>query len=94
MLHLESALELIERELKRLDEIEADFPDQKNIVAAERSLWVKTDRELRKTVSALEKQLQALYVGFLVNRENGLAARKPPPEPRGVIAKLKARFLK
>lgn len=118
MLRLESALELIERELKRLDEIEADFPDQKNIVAAERSLWVKTDRELRKTVSALEKQLQALYVGFLVNRENGLAAiasqqqrmvadlqtalaasaglaaRRPPPEPRGVIAKLKARFLK
>lgn len=118
MLRLEGALELIERELKRLDEIEADFPDQKNIVAAERSLWVKTDRELRKTSSALEKQLQALYVGFLVNRENGLAAiasqqqrmaadlqtalaasaglaaRRPPPEPRGVIAKLKARFLK
>ena len=118
MLRLEGALDLIEGELKRLDEIEADFPDQKNIVAAERSLWAKTDRELRKTVSALEKQLQALYVGFLVNRENGLAAiasqqqqivadlqtalaasgalaaRRPPPEPSGVIARLKARFLK
>jgi hypothetical protein len=118
MLRLESALELIDGELKRLDEIEADFPDQKNIVAAERSLWAKTARELQKTSSALEKQLQALYVGFLVNRENGLAAiasqqqrmvadlqaalaasgalaaRRPPPEPRGVIARLKDRFLK
>jgi hypothetical protein len=118
MLRLESALEFIDGELKRLDEIEADFPDQKNIVATERSLWAKTARELQKTSSALEKQLQTLYVGFLVNRENGLAAiasqqqrmvadlqaalaasgalaaRRPPPEPRGVIARLKARFLK
>ncbi|MFY9941304.1 MAG: hypothetical protein WAK57_03955, partial [Desulfobacterales bacterium] len=65
---------LIDGELKRLDEIEAAFPDQKNIVAAERSLWAKTARELQKTVSALEKQLQTLYVGYLVNRNNGLAA--------------------
>lgn len=118
MLRLEDALDLIEQELKRLDEIEADFPEQRNIVAAERSLWAKTARELRKTAGALEKQLQALYVGFLVNRENGLAAiasqqqsmvaelrtalaapgalaaRRTPPEPSGVIARLKARFLK
>ncbi len=118
MLRLESALGFIDGELKRLDAIEADFPDQKNIVATERRLWTKTARELQKTSSALEKQLQALYVGFLVNRENGLAAiasqqqrmaadlqaalaasgalavRRPPPEPRGVIARLKARFLK
>lgn len=118
MLRLEQELTLIDGELKRLDEIEAAFPDQKNIVAAERSLWAKTARELQKTVSALERQLQALYVGTLVNRDNGLAAvaaqqqqlvaalqtalsasgaltaQRPPPEPSGWLAKLKARFFK
>jgi hypothetical protein len=118
MLRLEHELTLIDGELKRLDEIEGAFPDQKSIVAAERSLWVKTARELQKTVSALEKQLQTLYVGYLVNRNNGLAAvtaqqqqlvatlqtalaassvltaRRPPPEPSGWLAKLKARFFK
>ncbi|MFZ2041039.1 MAG: hypothetical protein WAV08_10115, partial [Desulfobacterales bacterium] len=53
MLRLEHELTLIDGELKRLDEIEAAFPDQKNIVAAERSLWTKTARELQKTVSTL-----------------------------------------
>ncbi len=118
MLRLEHELTLIDGELKRLDEIEAAFPDQKNIVAAERSLWTKTARELQKTVSTLEKQLQTLYVGYLVNHDSGLAAiapqqqqmvealqaalaasgaltaRRPPPEPKGFFAKLKARFFK
>ena len=118
MVRLERELTLIEGELKRLDDIGTAFPKQKKIVAAERSLWTKTAKELQKTVTALEKQLQTLYVGYLVNRETGLAqiasqknemvqtlqaalavsgeitARLPPPEPRGFIAEIKARFFK
>ena len=62
---------LIDNELERLEEIEAEFPRQKNIVSAEKSNWKQIQRSLFTALSAIEKDIENIYVTRLVNKAKG-----------------------
>ena len=62
---------LIDKELERLKEIEAEFPKQKKIIITERNNWKKVKKDLRSSLSNLEKDVEKIYVTHLVNKSKG-----------------------
>ena len=71
LVKLDSEIDLIDKELARLKEIEAEFPKQKNIIVTERSNWKKVKKNLRSSLSNLEKEVEKIYVTHLVNKNKG-----------------------
>jgi hypothetical protein len=68
LVKLNSEIDLIDKELERLNEIEAEFPKQKIIVMTEHNNWKKVKRNLRSSLSNLEKEVEKIYVTHLVNK--------------------------
>jgi flagellar basal body-associated protein FliL len=79
LVQLSGQLELIDHELTRLDGIEKQFPQQKAIVAAQRSQWNKTRSELANALSEMKKFLETTYVTWLVDttKTTSLTAGQP-----------------
>ena len=71
LVKLDGEIVLIDKELERLKEIEAEFPNQKQIVITERNNWKKVKKDLHSSLSNLEKEVEKIYVTHLVNKENG-----------------------
>jgi hypothetical protein len=71
LVHLNDEIILIEHEMGRLDDIASEFPTQRKIVAEEKTIWNKTLKELTKTLTTIEKDIEKSYVTFLVNEEKG-----------------------
>lgn len=73
LFRINSEISLIDSEIKRLEQMEKEYPAQKRIIITEKSLWLKLKKDLSKTLTGLEKEVETLYVSYSVNRENGLA---------------------
>ena len=71
LVKLDSEIVLIDKELERLKEIEAEFPKQKKIIITERNNWKKVKKDLRSSLSNLEKEVEKIYVTHLVNKDKG-----------------------
>ena len=71
LVKLDSEMVLIDKELERLKEIEAEFPKQKKIIITERNNWKKVKKDLRSSLSNLEKEVEKIYVTYLVNKSKG-----------------------
>ena len=71
LVKLDSEIDLIDKELERLKEIEAEFPKQKNIIVSEQNNWKKVKKDLRSSLSNLEKEVEKIYVTHLVNKNKG-----------------------
>jgi hypothetical protein len=70
---------VIEKELKRLEIIENEYPKQKKIVQDEIKMWSKTRKDLQTMIENLEKNIEPLFVAYSVNPEKGtelLASKK------------------
>lgn len=64
---------LIDKELDRLTEIEAEFPRQKAIVNGERANWTRLKKSLFTALSWIEKEVEKIYVTHLVDPDKGKA---------------------
>lgn len=71
LVRLNDEIILIDKELGRLQEVEAQFPRQKTIISSERSNWVRVQRGLYAAVAKLEKVIEKIYVTHLVNADRG-----------------------
>lgn len=71
LVKLDNEIVLIDKELERLKEIEAEFPKQKKIIIIERNNWKKVKKDLRSSLSNLEKKVEKIYVTHLVNKSKG-----------------------
>ena len=71
LVKLDSEIDLIDKELERLKEIEAEFPKQKRIIITERNNWKKIKKNLRSSLLNLEKEVENIYVTYLVNKNRG-----------------------
>ncbi|MBF0113340.1 MAG: hypothetical protein HQK74_11505 [Desulfamplus sp.] len=61
----------IENEIKRLDALGKQFPDQIKIAEKEIKVLEKEKSKLKQTYEKLEKKVEALYVSYRVNQESG-----------------------
>ncbi len=71
LVRLNDQIFLIDKELERLKEIEAEFPRQKAIINAERANWTRVQRALFAALSRIEKAVEKIYVTHLVNTNKG-----------------------
>lgn len=71
LVKLDSEIVIVDKELERLKEIEAEFPKQKKIILTERNHWKKVKKDLLSSLSKLEKEVENIYVTHLVNKEKG-----------------------
>ncbi|MBF0572985.1 MAG: hypothetical protein HQK69_04415 [Desulfamplus sp.] len=62
----------LESEIKRLNEIGKQFPDQIKIAEKEIKVIEKEKTKLKQTYDKLEKKVEALYVSYKVNQESGI----------------------
>lgn len=73
---IDNEIVLIDNELERLKEIEAQYPRQFKVVAIEKTNWIRIRRNLLDDLEALEKDIERLYVTYIVNKEKGDALIK------------------
>jgi hypothetical protein len=71
LVRLNDEIILIEQEMERLDDIATNFPSQRKIVGDEKTLWNKTLKELSNTLNAIEKEIETIYVTYLVHNAKG-----------------------
>ncbi|MFH2058686.1 MAG: hypothetical protein ABIJ59_07285 [Pseudomonadota bacterium] len=64
---------LLDAEIKRIDAIGLQYPEQKKIADKEKKIWEKTRAGLEKTFLKIQKPVKEIYVLFRVNKEQGLA---------------------
>ncbi|MBA4366085.1 MAG: hypothetical protein C0403_00400 [Desulfobacterium sp.] len=79
LFELNHEIVMIEKELKRLEIIENEYPKQKKIVQDEKKMWSKTQKDLQTLIENLEKNIEPLFVAYTVNTEKGtelLASKK------------------
>jgi len=62
---------LIDAELERLKGIETTYPRQQKIVAVEKANWKKIQRNLFDELAVVEKDIERIYVTYLVNKQKG-----------------------
>jgi hypothetical protein len=62
---------LIDAELSRLNDLEAQYPQQKSIISKERAIWDRTQKSLLNVMQIFEKNIEMFYVAYSVNPEKG-----------------------
>ena len=72
LLSLDYELYLIDRELERLNQMDKDYPRQKQIIAKERNTINTIRRNVSKSLADFEKDVEAIFVSYSLNREKGL----------------------
>jgi hypothetical protein len=72
LLSLDYELYLIDKELERLDQMEKDYPRQKQIIFSERNTINSIRKNISKSLSDFEKDVEAIFVSHSVNSEKGL----------------------
>ncbi|MBF0201813.1 MAG: hypothetical protein HQK66_10985 [Desulfamplus sp.] len=63
---------LMEKEIERIADLGEQYPDQKNIADKEIRVWEKEKESLIKSYERLIKNLEAIFVSYRVNMDNGL----------------------
>ena len=80
LLSLDYELYLIDKELERLDQMEKDYPRQKQIISRERNAINSIRKNISKSLADFEKGVEAIFVSYSVNSEKGMemiAEKKP-----------------
>jgi CRISPR/Cas system CSM-associated protein Csm2 small subunit len=72
IIRLDDVIFLIDDEIKRLEKIAKQFPDQKPIVESERGNLTAEREKLAQALSSVIKDIEAIYVTFLVNQASGI----------------------
>jgi hypothetical protein len=73
LVKIDDELLLIDEELQRLKKIETDYPRQRGVVIAEKKNWISLRKDLVKALDKLKKEIEKIYVTYLVNKEKGEA---------------------
>jgi hypothetical protein len=68
---LNSELTLIAAELKRIDELENQYPSEKRTIEEERKLWLQLQKKLELSVQSLKAAAESYYVAYSVNPSKG-----------------------
>lgn len=66
-------MNLLDAEIKRIEDISQQYPEQKKIADKEKKVWEKTRSGLEKSFLKIQKPVKETYVLFRVNKEQGLA---------------------
>lgn len=66
-------MDLIDREIARIEAVAQKYPDQAKIAEKEKNVWEKAKNALQKSFLKIEAPVKDTYVLFQVNREQGLA---------------------
>ncbi len=72
MIEFNREINLFEKEIDRIEQIAATYPDQKKIAEKEKKIWVKAKDTLKKSFLKIEKPIKETYVQLRVNEELGL----------------------
>ena len=88
LLSFNSEMTLIDQELERLTTMEGEFPQQLEIISAEKGIWQETRNTLSSTLTEIETEIEAMYVSYKVNIEKGRKRIKEKKE--GVGNKINA----
>jgi len=65
-------IDLLDKEIARIEGIAQRYPDQKKIADKEKKSWEKIKSGLQKAFLKIEKPVKETYVLFRVNKEQGL----------------------
>ena len=71
LVKLDNEIVLTDKELERLKEIETEFPKQSKIISTERNNWQRVKKDLNSSLTNLEKEIEKIYVTYLVNKNKG-----------------------
>ncbi len=72
LLDLNEEMGVIKKEIERLNNMEKEYPQQKKIILSEKKIWDKTQKGHFTVLSKLEKEIEAIYVSYMVNPEKGM----------------------
>ncbi len=72
MIVFNKEINLLNREIERIDAIAKKYPDQIKIADKEKKVWEKVKKTLEKTIIKIEKPIKELYVLLSVNQEQGM----------------------
>jgi hypothetical protein len=78
---IDNEIRLIDEELERLLKIESRYPRQQKIVALEKANWKKIQGNLLKELAVLEKNVEEIYVTYMVNKKKGKTLIQEKTEP-------------
>ncbi|MBF0225634.1 MAG: hypothetical protein HQK76_09295 [Desulfobacterales bacterium] len=69
---IDEKLILIEEEIKKLDALEKNYPQQKQIIASQKNIWDKTKKSLTSLCEKIGISLEAMYVTYLIDKNKGI----------------------
>jgi len=72
LLSLDYELYLIDKELQRLDQMDKDYPRQKQIIAKQRNEINSIRKNISTSLADVEKDVEAVFVSYSLNSEKGL----------------------
>lgn len=71
LVDINTELLVINKEIDRLSDMEKEYPQQIEIISAEKNIWNSVRQDISNTVSTLEKDIETLHVAYRVNQEKG-----------------------
>jgi flagellar basal body-associated protein FliL len=78
---LNDAVDRMDSDIKRFDEIEAKYPKQKKILTSEKKNLERLKKIAASAIAKIEKEVEAAFVMFLVEESKGrLYAKEKQPE--------------
>lgn len=71
LVDINNELLIINKEIDRLSAMEKEYPQQIDIISAEKNIWNSVRQDISDTVDTLKKDIETLYVAYRVNQEKG-----------------------
>jgi hypothetical protein len=71
LVDINNELLVINREIERLSDLEKEYPQQVDIISAEKNTWNSVRKDMTNSTGSLEKEIETLYVAYRVNPEKG-----------------------
>ena len=71
LVDINKELQIINKEIERLTEMEKEYPQQIEIISSEKDIWNSVKHDISKTTTTLQKEIETLHVAYRVNQEKG-----------------------
>ncbi|MBC8319005.1 MAG: hypothetical protein H8E41_13995 [Desulfobulbaceae bacterium] len=71
LVDINKELQIINKEIERLTEMEKEYPQQIEIISSEKDIWNSVKQDISKTTTTLQKEIETLHVAYRVNQEKG-----------------------
>ena len=71
LVDINKELQIINKEIERLTEMEKEYPQQIEIISSEKNIWNSVKQDISKTTTTLQKEIETLHVAYRVNQEKG-----------------------